>query len=188
MRHRFDDQTTLLEALRKGDNAAFTYLYQRHFAMIAALVRQNGGDHEAAKEVFQETMVVLFRKLRDNYEFTLSAGWATFIYAVARNIWRNRLKTRSKQTEIPFEDTRSLLHHEAFDDGEALELEYTEQQHSVAKAMKNIGDDCRELLNAAFFLKLSGEEIAEKMNYSVAFVKVKKYRCLEALRKQFIKE
>lgn len=54
----------------------------------------------------------------------------------------------------------------------------------VVGYLELLEDDCREVLRLSFYEKLPQAEIAQVMGYSDSFVKVKKHRCLEYLRKQ----
>ena len=186
MRHHFEDNQALLKALRLGDNAAFSYLYQRFFGVVSAMVHRNSGDEEEAKEVFQETMIALFKKVRDQPEFELTVEWSTFIYAVARNYWYNKLKKRSRQAEIAFEDTHVLENAESPFDIAEHQLVLEEKHARVKTALLSLKKECQDILDAAFFKKLSGSEIAKLLDYSEDFVKVKKFRCMEELRKRVL--
>jgi len=53
----------------------------------------------------------------------------------------------------------------------------------VIAALEVIEESCRQVLTLSFFEKRSGAEIAQQLDYTEAFVKVKKHRCLEYLRK-----
>jgi RNA polymerase sigma factor (sigma-70 family) len=184
MQASFQDNHILLQALRHGEEKAFEYLYRQYYASVANMVRQHQGTEEDAREVFQETMIALFKKLRDDRQFNLTASWHTLIYAIARNQWLKRYQKRQQRHERPLE--ASFLAETADDSAETAEQEQElEQKHiAVQQAFKAMNPDCRELLDAAFFKKLSGTEIAALLGYSESFVKVKKHRCLEALRKQ----
>lgn len=178
-----ENQEQLLQALRRGDGAVFEQLYRRYFPMVFSLIKQNQGNMEDAKEVFQETMLVLFKKVRDKPQFEFTAAPGTFIYAVARNQWYLRLRASRRNTHIAMTDTMPFqeLEDPAADAEEAYR--YNEQELAVSEMLSAMNPDCRNLIEAAFYQKLSGAAIAEKLGYTEAFVKVKKFRCMEELRK-----
>lgn len=183
MNKAFNDNQKLLQALRKGENGGFEYLYQRHFNLVAALVRQNQGDVDDAREIFQETMIALFKKVRDTPDFDLRVEWSTYIYAIARNLWFGQLRKR-KNGPVSLADTQP---YEAIDDAaEMAEQEETNaQKHQLVQQMlQSLKQECQDILDAAFFKKLPGAAIAELLGYTEAFVKVKKHRCMEELRKR----
>lgn len=186
MRHHFEDNQALLKALRRGENAAFAYLYQRYFRVVSAMVRRNSGDEEDAKEVFQETMIALFKKVRDQPDFQLTVEWSTFIYAVARNYWYSKLKKRSNRTEVAFEDTLVVEKTENPFDMADHEQAMEEKHIRVKTAFSSLKKECQDILDAAFYKKLSGSDIAKLLGYSEDFVKVKKFRCMEELRKRVL--
>ena len=79
----------LIKALAAGENQAFKQVYRQGFSLVAALILKNGGKEEDAQDVFQEVLFVLVKKLRDP-DFQLSCALNTYLYAVARNIWKSR--------------------------------------------------------------------------------------------------
>ena len=52
--------------------------------------------------------------------------------------------------------------------------------------MEEISGDCKELLLSFYFKKMPLKEIAAIMDYSDGFVKVKKKRCMDALKKKVL--
>ena len=45
-----------------------------------------------------------------------------------------------------------------------------------------MGDDCKKIITAFYFQKLSLKEIADWLDYTDNFIKVKKKRCMDALK------
>jgi RNA polymerase sigma factor (sigma-70 family) len=185
MPKNFEQADVLLQSLRKGDNAAFEYLYRRYFVIVSTLVRRNGGTGEDAREIFQETMMALFKILRDKADFALSAEWSTFIYAIARNQWMIRLRKSSKNPESYFEDTRQY-ETIADDFDETALIAYDAKHQRIKTVLESMKAECRDIIEAAFYKKLPGAEIARLLGYTEAFVKVKKFRCMEELKKRVL--
>src|ERR1043165_4722028 len=80
----------LIQLIAKADSAAFRYLYQKHFNMVRHMVVNNNGSDDDASDLFQEVLIILFEKARDN-KMQLSCSMKTFIYSVARNQWLKKL-------------------------------------------------------------------------------------------------
>jgi RNA polymerase sigma factor (sigma-70 family) len=132
--------------------------------------------------LFQDTMVVLFKKVNSKQNFILSAQWSTYIYAIARNLWLKRLKTKKQNIIVLTEITTFLAQISAETDLEFYELQYEEKHNLIKNALPTLKKECRDMINAAFYQKLSCAEIAQSLGYTTNFVKVKKFRCMKALK------
>ncbi|MBI1227535.1 MAG: sigma-70 family RNA polymerase sigma factor [Bacteroidetes bacterium] len=170
-----------LTELRKGSPQAFEELYNRYFRMVEDLVFKYNGSTEDARDVFQEALFVFIKKLRDP-EFVLTSKASTFIYAVARNIY---LKKAGKPTvEISMDNEHFNFLGKAEDANAALAaVEKDAMLNLMNDKLGQLEADCRSVITYSFYQSLSHAQIAELTGYTEAFVKVKKFRCLEYLRK-----
>src|SRR4051812_5486762 len=82
---------TLLDNLKNEDNASFEVLYKFYFPSIAAHIAQNFGNTEDAEDIFQEAIIVLLQKIRQE-NFVLTSSLKTYLFAIARNLWLKRLR------------------------------------------------------------------------------------------------
>jgi RNA polymerase sigma-70 factor, ECF subfamily len=73
-----------------GDREAFAEIYERHRTVVYRFARLMTGSETTADDVTQEVFVILMRNLR-SYE-PQRAGLLTYLYGVARNVTRNRLR------------------------------------------------------------------------------------------------
>lgn len=172
---------SLIEALRKGEGKAFEEVYEKYYRMASTFIQRNQGSEDDAKDIFQEMLFVLVKKLRDP-DFELTAKLSTYIYSILRNLWYRRLKKR-KTSNVSLDDEghEYLL----IDDDELAVKEEHEQKHVLmAKVFEELNEDCREIILSSFYKKLSHEVIAEQMGYTIAFVRVKRHRCMEGFRKK----
>lgn len=176
----FESDNALLEGLRNSTPAAFEALYRRYYRMVAKQASDQGIPDAEAEDVFQEVLFILVRKVREA-DFTLTAKLSTFLFAIARNLI---LKKTGDKKEIATEET-ALFNLAGRQQPENLpDREMAEAQLDVvAGCLELLEDDCRRLLELSFYERRSQAEIAAEMGYSEAFVKVKKHRCLDYLRK-----
>ncbi len=178
----FRDETELLGTLKKGDSRAFEFLYRSHYRMVASLVLQNSGQEADAKELFQDTMVALFRQFRDRPDFVLQTRLGTYIYAIARNLWLKKLRQRRNQPFKLVEDETQLEGLPADESMNLNEMEYEEKHHVIKEILYTLKKECRDIIEYAFFRKWTGAEIASELGYTEDFVKVKKFRCMKTLK------
>ncbi len=170
-----------LDELRRGSPKAFEELYNRYFRMVEDMVLKFNGSTEDARDVFQEALFVFVKKLRDP-AFTLTSKASTFIYAVARNLY---LKKAGKATvEISIDQQQfSIFKQEEPVQEDLSPIEKDSLLNVMNDKLGQLEADCRAVIVYSFYQGLSHAQIASLTGYTEAFVKVKKFRCLEYLRK-----
>jgi RNA polymerase sigma factor (sigma-70 family) len=176
-----DNETLLLRGLAKNDRKAIETIYREHYNLVQALVLKNNGTAEDAKDVFQEAMIVLYEKVKTE-SFTLTSQLGTFIYSVCRRIWLKRLMHQNRFM-IAEEGEVELISVEA-------EVEEQEQRNHelgiMEKAIGNLGEPCKSLLEAFYLQKRNMQDIALSFGYTNADnAKTQKYKCLMRLKKLF---
>jgi RNA polymerase sigma factor (sigma-70 family) len=168
--------TELLQGLKTGRQEAFKRLYQQFYPMVRYLVVQNSGSATEADDVFQDGLLVLVEKMRGG-ELQLTASLKTYIYAVCRNLWLKRLRSKGKTTLIDFERPIEVAVEEPEESNEPLLMQ-------LRQCLETLGDACRKVLERYYFLKMSMEEIATELGYTNAdSVKTQKYKCILRLKK-----
>lgn len=177
----YETDEALLDGLKEGASAAFEMLYRQCFRMVAKQVTDMGRPDLNAEDLFQEVLVILLRKVREP-DFRLSAKLSTFLFAIARNLIFKKANTRVEFSAGDIDAYRKEV-------PETMEMpeerEKRESQLTVISGfLETLEDDCREVLLLSFYEKYSQAEIAGRMGYAESFVKVKKFRCLEYLRKK----
>jgi len=156
-------------------------LYVTYFPMILQLVLNNSGNEDDAKDVFQESVIVLYNKVKSG-NFELNSKLKTFIYSVSRRLWLKRLNAQNRTIRniedysefIPVED--DLERHEEKDrQFEVMEL-----------ALSQLGEPCKTIIEDYYMQNKSMQEICEKFGYTNSDnAKTQKYKCLQRLKKLF---
>ncbi|MBC8156312.1 MAG: sigma-70 family RNA polymerase sigma factor [Bacteroidetes bacterium] len=183
----------LLVGLATGSDAALTQLYRRYFPMVLHLVLNNSGSEDDAKDIYQETLVVLYEKVSaDSLE--LNCQLKTYLYSVSRRLWLKQLSKRRatnggaarngsngggtyfSDAEIPAPVDDDLEMHEARD----------RQFDLMADSLAKLGEPCRTLLEDFYIRHFSMQQITEKFGYTNADnAKTQKYKCLTRLKRLF---
>ena len=179
-----DQPSDLLHLLRSGNNEAFEQLYQKYYRKAAAFVLSNSGNEQDARDIFQETLLVLFKKTRSD-DFRLTTDLGAFLYAIVRNRWLYRLRTQRAHPETMTGEL-SALPDLGSDEIEILLFEQNlDDRHRVVKQLlETLKTECQKLIEYAYYYQLPASEIAGLLGYAESFVKVKKHRCMEALREK----
>lgn len=102
-------ETSLLSALRDGDETAFAQLVDRYHGPLKRLARSFGASDAVAEEIVQETWMGVLQGL-DRFEER--ASLKTWLFAILRN--QARARAAREKRSMPFS---SLAHADEDDDG-----------------------------------------------------------------------
>ncbi len=176
-----NNERLLLEGLAVNDKKAVEAIYRDNYNMVQSLVINNNGSADDAKDVFQETMIVLYENVRSG-TFELNCQIKTYVYSVARRLWLKRLQQLSRYSP-PVESLEQVVPVED-------EIEEHEKRNSefemMDKAISSLGEPCKSLLEAYYLQKQNMQVIAANFGYTNADnAKNQKYKCLMRLKKIF---
>ena len=175
------DEKALLEGLGNNDKKAVETIYKDNFNMVQSLIINNNGSSDDAKDIFQETIIVLYEKVRSG-TFELHCQIKTFVYSVSRRLWLKRLQQQNRYSS-PGDSMENVV--AVDEDIEAHEQRNTEFE-MMEKAISNLGEPCKSLLEAYYLQKQNMQVIAANFGYTNADnAKNQKYKCLMRLKKIF---
>ena len=176
---QFLDQEVVQNIERKQNfDETIGFLYDSLYKKVQAFIVQNNGSPEDAQDIFQEVMVA-FIEVVTLKKFRGDSSVATFLLALARNMWYNELKkrARSKIREMKYEGTNSIIDKDL--DGYIASREYRKEVIDLVSAL---GETCKKILTAFYFDNLSMSEILRFLDYeNEQVVRNKKYKCLKQL-------
>lgn len=176
-----NNERVLLEGLAASDKKAVETIYRENYNMIQALIINNNGSSDDAKDIFQEAMIVLYEKVRSG-TIELNCQIKTFVYSVARRLWLKRLQQQNRYS-APGDSMETLVAvEEDLEEHEQRDVEF----EMMDKAINSLGEPCKSLLEAYYLQKQNMQVIAASFGYTNADnAKNQKYKCLMRLKKIF---
>ncbi|MDP4184606.1 MAG: sigma-70 family RNA polymerase sigma factor [Bacteroidota bacterium] len=171
----------ILNGILKNDNIVLQYIYKNYFYKINFYIRKNSGNDEDAYDVFQEAIIILYRRLKANQLELVDCSFETYLFAVSKLLWLKQLEIkRNKKVEL-------YENEEDFDDIASEDLIEDIDKHDryrlYQKHFKSLGADCQKILQL-YFDKVSLKQITQIMGYkSELYAKKRKYKCKEYLVK-----
>jgi len=179
-KHTLYSDEEIITGIQSGDPGAMEDLYKIYYPMMVRLVINNGGDIDDAKDIFQETVIILHSKIVEG-AFTLHSKLKTYLYSVGRNLWFKRLTKKGVYASIEdFEDKFSVE-----EDLEAHK-ERDRQFMLMESALNNLGEPCQTIIKDFYIHNMSMQDICEKFGYTnTDNAKNQKYKCLQRLKKLF---
>ncbi len=168
----------IINGLRKRDNRVLQYIYKNSFNAVKQLVVHNAGSDSDAEDIFQEALIIIFKKLRDDADFKLTANFTTYIYSIARLIWLKHLK-QIKKIEI---DPLNRDMEERIEFEEPLPVEDKDLRMAIyQRTLSQIPEDCQKILRLTAE-DITSREIARKLGFrSEGYVRKRRHFCKEYL-------
>ncbi len=169
-------QDEIIDGLRRRDDRVMHYIYKAYYPIVLKLILDNRGTEEDAKDIFQETIVAIFRKFRDNADYQISSDFVTFLYSIARWLWIKQLR-RLKYFDEALKDSRSFIYFEEPEPFMNDEL----KQALFQKAFLQLPQDCQTIIkmsNDGILLKNVALKLGVK---SENYIKKRKHYCKEFL-------
>ncbi len=169
----------IVSDLKNHNNAAYNLLYSFYYPTIERFVKRNSGTSDDAKDVFQETIIVLLDKVPKE-DFVLTSSIKTYIFAVASNIWLKRLRDAKKLTKLEDDFDLEDLSFSTWEQKEESKVKHNLIQRMLNKVTRH----CYHFLAKTFLSGATREKLIEEMGYRNSHTfDNQKYKCLEQARK-----
>jgi RNA polymerase sigma factor (sigma-70 family) len=169
----------ILKGILRHDNVILAYIYKQYFYKVNAFVRKNSGDEDDVSDVFQEAIIIIYRKLKENDLLFENRSFEVYLFSVCRFIWLKELEKRRIDKQ-KINDTLTFQD-EIYDDDMVAVVEKNERFLLYQKHFRSISTDCQKILQL-FFEKVPIKQIAQIMGFkSEKYVKTRKFKCKELL-------
>lgn len=170
-----------IDGLRTGNEAALKALYKKYYNIVLKIVVNNSGGSEAAQDIYQETIIVLFENVQKP-EFELNCQLQTYIYSIAKRLWLKQLRNNGHLVRLDEDEDESVDVGEEITDHEQKEADLLK----MARSLEDLGEPCKTIIKDFYVNRLSMDEISEKFGYTNSDnAKTQKYKCLQRLKKSF---
>jgi len=183
-------ETELLVRCRRGDSAAWDELFDRHYAPAMRFIFTLGHDFtpEDAEEICQEAFLSVIRNLNS---FHGKSQFQTWLFRIAANKARDYRERRvaakrggghtplSLQAEDP--ETGLTIDPPSSTPGPDGVLLRGEQAALLHKALGQVGEPCREIIELRYFGDLSYEELSTELELNPKTVSSRLSKCLDRL-------
>jgi RNA polymerase sigma-70 factor (ECF subfamily) len=154
----------LLQRIGNGDRPAFELLYKRYARAVLGLALRRLGDRGRAEEAVQETFASIWRSA-SSYRPERGPG-APWLYAVARHAIVDRFRARTEPpADVPEEAST--------EPGPAERAESSFVAWRVHRALEELPQNERTVIELAYWGGMSQSEVAEFLNVPLGTVKTR---------------
>lgn len=126
---------------------------------------------ENAEDIFQEALVIFVRKKQDP-AFELTVDPYFYVRNTCKLLWYNQARKEGKQPTFQLEQDVIAQNDDWFQKENQLSI--------VEKAIQQLGEQCRQILQLFYGAGTAMSEIAKRIGLrNEKVVKAQKYRCLQ---------
>lgn len=156
------------------DNKALQHLYDKLLPSIERYILKNSGNSYDAKDVFQEAIIIVYRKVQDA-DFQITSSLETFIFSIAKRKWLRELKKRKR-------DIHNLRIADSSEGNKIDQMVINHEKSNLyLRYFNDLSDSCKEILNL-FFDGWKIPEITKKLNFgSDGYTRKRKHNCQQKL-------
>lgn len=160
----------LAQAFQRGDEIAFSALYQHYKVGVFRFCCKFLNDATAAEDLTQETFLAAFEH---HAELRNAKNFRAYLFAIARRRCLNHLRNQARDVQLD----ESLHETSSLDENYERSAEAEQVQHAVAA----LPQDYREVIVLREYEDLSYREIATIVGCSEAAVKARLFKARRRL-------
>jgi RNA polymerase sigma-70 factor (ECF subfamily) len=174
------DDLALLGRVAEGDRDAFRRLYSHYHRRLHRFLMRLTRERQLTEEVINDTMMVVWQHAAD---FRGASRVSTWILGIA---YRRALKTLVRSRNRSAQDI--IVAAASVPDGALLDAlsQGTETHDWIDSALAKLSSEHRMVIELAYFLGLSCEEIAEIVGCPLGTVKTRMFYGRERLRQVLV--
>ncbi|KAA1242370.1 RNA polymerase sigma factor [Aquimarina sp. RZ0] len=165
----------IIDGIITGDRLILKAFYKKNLPYIRRYILKQGGCIQDVEDVFQDSLVVIYQKLR-NGSLQIDTSIHSFFIGVCKNKWRVQLKRQYKVCNNDQLVVQKPDHKQSVIDT------LTEKDQTVLyhKHLDNLSEKNRTILQL-FFEGKSMREIAKINGYTEGYTRKKKFEIKEGL-------
>jgi len=168
----------LVRRAKEQDEAAFATLYDLHYQRVYTYIYFRVSDQALAEDLAADVFVRALQAIgKFNYRGVPVAAW---LLRIARNLVIDHFRRSGKRQTVELDD-----HHPDTSANPVSKVENRLLREDLARVMKHLTDDQRDVIILKFFQGMSNSEVAAVLGKPVGAVKSLQHRGLAALRRQW---
>lgn len=168
----------LLQQIRHDDGRGAGLLYSHCYPAIERYVIQHNGTVDNAKDVFQDTLLIVLTNVRKP-DFQLTSSLRTYVFSISKHLLMRQLKHETRYAATPLEEL-SEANMPVFETVVSPSVIDT-----IGAILSTITARCLALLTALFFQNKPIDAIVRDDGYASRHsAQNQKYKCLEQARQR----
>lgn len=146
-----------IDGIVNSDKKVLVKIYHQFFSKVKFFVINNSGSIEDAEDVFQNALIQLYVKLKENKN-AISSTFEGYLFTVCKNLWRRELnKNRVTKTDVV-----QLVHEEQ---DHAMAFLEQNQWDLYIEMFQRLSENCQKILSL-YFNNTPYSDLVKLFNYS----------------------
>jgi len=172
----------LIESIKQGDQRAFRFLFDNHYASLSRYAMNMVHCGETAEDIVMDVFTKLWETAAG---LDITSSLQGYLYRSVHNACLNYLtRTHKRFTELSAETIEKLDKAvnplEMYSIPESLSM--SELSQAIERCIENFPEECRKIFLMSRFEDLPHKEIAVQLGISENTVKVQIYRALKKIK------
>ncbi|MBL6447038.1 sigma-70 family RNA polymerase sigma factor [Fulvivirga sp. 29W222] len=163
-----------IEALLHNDSVMVREIYEKFSGKVVAFIKKNNGDDSDARDVIQETLIVIYKQAFEK-KLVLTCPFDAYFFLLCKRRWWNKLKNTDRK-EVTIEEDLASVDRQSEQTVDSTEL-YELKSKLLIDKLNAMSEKCRELIKLTMKID-SMKTVAEKLGVSYAYVRKKKSICM----------
>lgn len=168
----------------QADQAAFEELLRRYKRAVFAYAVAVTGSRQDAEEVTQDVFVKMFRAA---HRFNSQYSFTTWLYKIASNTCKNKLRSRRHPAALSLDDEESQIITVSRDPDPLAVYRRNMEIDGVRRVIESLPPRYREVLYLRYVQGLSYREIADVLGLSMGNVEARIFRGKEKVREKLLR-
>jgi RNA polymerase sigma-70 factor (ECF subfamily) len=185
-----DPEKELISRCRRGEEAAWDSLFDRHYSSAGKFIYQLSPALSAddVEEICQEVFLAVIRNL---HNFEGHSQFQTWLFRIAANKTRDHIERQNAAKRggghtpfsLDFENPETGIKIDPPGNSPAPDATLLSSERAVLvhQSLQLLGDPCREIIELRYFGDLSYEEIAAELRLNQKTVSSRLSKCLDKL-------
>lgn len=165
-----------MNRLKRGNQQAFSEIYDRYSAAINGIILRIVRDEEAAQDVLQDTFVKVWKNC-SGYDSS-KGSFFTWMLNIARNTSIDSLRKLKKEGKTEIQNWDNAV-------GLAGAIQQNTNAIGLGKLVEKLPEEQRLMIEYIYFNGYTQQEVADELNMPLGTVKTRTRLAMRELRKWF---
>jgi RNA polymerase sigma factor (sigma-70 family) len=168
----------IIEGFRNRNQELILAFYDQITPAAVRVLGSMGASDEDIEDLVQEMVVSIYTNIRSKkYVHDPNVKLSTYAIQICKYRWYNLSKRKSRKNISLDIENVSIVDDQKVDE----QIETIERNNLIAKALKQLNEQCQQILRMFYWERKSMEEIASELNMQPNSAKNGKYRCMNRL-------
>ncbi|MGE0090406.1 MAG: RNA polymerase sigma factor [Bacteroidales bacterium] len=165
----------IITGLRFQKTDVLGYIYNSCFPGVRKFVLKSGGNEDDAKDCFQESLVIVYRKIKEDQNIIINS-FPDYIFGICRHIF---LKQKNNGHFLNDDVSKYSISDNSNEPDDA-EIQKNYEYRLYQTHFNKLGEVCRKILGM-ILQKIPVKQIAEMLKTTETYIHTRKYKCKEQL-------